>query len=338
MGMDWGGIIAGALGGGAQAVQGIAQNYQDQDARANLAKVQSDLEEQKQMRIMQAQQDMTFAGQAKERDRRSAYMTSGATLQQARDAANKAGDMEAAAQFDRQIDSGTKQIAPYASLVDSSGKELYHNDGADKTKAMIDRAQAKSGSKADKMPEAAKIELTGLERQEQGIYTQINKLTADPLADKTAVAALQAQAEKVSLRKDRLLAANGVKDGVEDAQIAIDTMDPAELPAAAARAAQIGGRYGAQFLHALDASGKMPKPKPAAQAEAPAAPAKSGGLLSGLMGGDDRPHKDFMGPGWSFKGKTYKTKEEAYKAAGIPIEAPAVTNGTGNPDLLGLPL
>lgn len=56
--MDWGGIIAGAIGGGAQAAQGIARDQRLLDNSQTLAKFQADLDVDKAQRVAELQQQM----------------------------------------------------------------------------------------------------------------------------------------------------------------------------------------------------------------------------------------------------------------------------------------
>lgn len=66
---DWGGIISGALQGGAQAVGTIAQGAIEDERRVNVAQQLSQMDEEKQKRISEYNQDLAYKGKLRETDR-----------------------------------------------------------------------------------------------------------------------------------------------------------------------------------------------------------------------------------------------------------------------------
>lgn len=291
MNLDLGGIIAGAVGGGAEAAGGVAQGYIDNNRKSALAQQLSDMEEQKQLRMAQAGANLTRDTAAQERTRVQGIInpatanlpadaTSSARYAAIRDAGMAAGDMGVAANADKIMDTGMKVIPAYGSLA-QDGKIVASNDGTDKTNALIAVAEARMKAKLEgqgsKMPEDAKIQLQGLERQDAAITARLDKAMADPLYKEDSPIALRLQAEANSVKMQRMgiYAKHGLIDGADDATRLLQSeTNPEVLKQAVQRAYNLDRtKYGPAFEQVVRDSGKLPRAAPAAAPGATADPA-----------------------------------------------------------------
>lgn len=149
--------------------------------------------------------------------------------------------------------------------------------------AYDEHLEGKNGSgKGAKMSEAGKLQLQGLEKQDEQIAKTINDgvaggtLKADP-GDKS-YAHLQRQRQAIQVQKLRIFAKEGVIDGNEDAMSLISSgASQADLDASVQQAKLIGGSYASAFESAVREHLKAkPNATPAAPApSAPSAPAPS---------------------------------------------------------------
>lgn len=249
---DWGGIIAGALGGGAGAVQGMAQGYIEDERRADTAKLLADVDEQKQKRVAQAQQDMAFAAQEKERQRVAGYMQGGGGFTAARDRAAAAGALGDAATFDKMNESGYTNVAPFASVWDKNTKtEVYRNDGHEK-------AAAGRKGKFDDLPDGTKLQYQSINRQGAAIEAALLKMKGDPMYKPGSEGEIDLlkQQDQNTLTKLRFEAAHGLADGRQNALDMLDIeRDPAKIRINVEQAFKAGHKYGAAYAAAVNEAG-----------------------------------------------------------------------------------
>lgn len=304
--MDFGGIIAGALGGGAKAVGDIAQGQIEANQRADLMRLQSDVDEQKQMRINAAKAQMDVDMAQKERDRVQSIIgpaAQGKTGLEAivaqRDAARNAGDMATAMALDKQIDSGTKAVAPYTDLVDSTGKLIHHNSGVDKpvpgSARDAQQRQAEFDKILVKMRDSAVVEDpagVGKPSQSPGLYNV------------AANAAQQAYAQGASADAAMVAGLNAMDDMKRKANSIVKTAtekyknsgflgmgkgdQPPTFEQAITMAKQMDAKFAEDAKKKKDAAAAQPPQAAAAPAPSPADPAAASGVVARSM-------PDFLG-------------------------------------------
>lgn len=316
--MDWGGIIAGALGGGAQAAQGMAQNAIEQQNKLDAAKVVSDLEEAKTQRAAQFQSNLARENAQKERDRVTGVL-GGATGQSAVDRLLQSGDIEKADALAKAQKAGISDV-PYGGVqLGPDGKVRYDNSvgkqQADMLRAQAAAERAKHPGGHD-MPEAARIQLQSLEKAEEDARQKLRTMQSSGTFQPTdpGAQALTQEISGIQMQKLRVQSQHGLIKGDEDADALLArTSDPNIIKKALGQAQAIGGRYGNAFAASVEKSGKLNTPDVANDVAN-----KPNVVNMPTDAKPEEPLKDWVGTGFTWKGKHFDSAEEAYAAAGMP--------------------
>lgn len=130
MNLDIGGIIAGALGGGAEAGGQVAQGYIDNNRKQELQQHLNDMEVQKSAQINQANANLARDTAAQERARVVA-VAGGSTGYAAADKFAAGGDIANATAYSNLQSSGESNVKPYETRIDRKGGIIFDNGGSE---------------------------------------------------------------------------------------------------------------------------------------------------------------------------------------------------------------
>lgn len=214
--MDWGAIIAGAAGGGAAAVNSLADNAIEDQRKSKMLALHADLELQKAQAAAKFAADLKRAGEGQERARVAGIVQSATDKFTApgavgsrngmdvasdqaqgaaaptprysdisREAANQ-GDVATAQHFDKMQDSGNKSIPYGGVLTDSDGKVIYDNSVGRQQSDML-RAQGAANRGQPKAVDEAQLQQ--MTQRAQATVSQAYKGMVDPFASPLATGA-----------------------------------------------------------------------------------------------------------------------------------------------------
>lgn len=293
--------LRGGLGGLGAGVAGVANKYIDEEIAAQRAQMLADIQHANMVRGEEYQQSAPVQERRLGNERKLSQMRNEVALKGRIDEAASPELRKARVENEVSFLEGTTPARIKAqndttegtagTLLDQERMRRKVLDPMDVEKARgitdaqwagraayDERLEGKSGAgKGVKMSDAAKLQLQGLEKQDEQIAKTINDgvaagtLKADP-SDKS-FAHLQRQRQAVQVQKLRILAKEGVIDGSEDAMSLISGgASPAELDASVQQAKLIGGSYASAFESAVREHAKT---KPTAPAAAPSPSAAS---------------------------------------------------------------
>lgn len=278
--MDWGGIIASALGGGAREATAMATEGMRVDQSKDLARYQSDLEEQKQLRVAEAAQQLAMRGRQIERDRVAGIIGT----KMGRDAENAltaSGDLEAAKNY-RSLQGEGVSVTPWGGIKSDPYGGVVTDNGAELRGSIEEaKAAAKRAAAGDKMPEGDKIELQSHYTRLNKIQEQLDDARKQPGYDPKGQG-IQELLQEREILNTKVGILRGTITGQRQAEELLKrTSDPTALAQSIQQAYMLNPKFGAEFDAVIRASGKLdakpapaapgaPKPGAAAAAAAPA--------------------------------------------------------------------
>lgn len=266
--MDLGGIIAGALGGGAAQAVDIADKQIDFNNKASLQREMSSLEEQKAIRVAEMLQRQKDTAATADRTRNAGYFAGGKTGMAAANAALAAGDVKTATDISDAEAKGGVTVGYGSVAIDRNNKVRYDNASdvradndekrAEARQTLAERKAASAGRTM--LPQEAELALKSFYKREEQLQAGIDKGVIEG-ADPKNVATAQAELTTVRKQRRQVEAKHGLLDPVGAAQQAIEATkgDPTKLAAVIKEAYDLDPtRYGPQFMATVQAAGVLP--------------------------------------------------------------------------------
>ena len=271
--MGWGGIIAGALGGGAQATVDLANGQIEDQRKKGLAAELSNIDEQRQMRVAEAQERIRQTGRVADSafDARQGATDKAAALKTLAPVQAEAAGAQAGA-----IATATQKVE------DAANNDPTHLAGLRKktaaTETAASRAQAAlAGAQAKVL--GVELDLKKITLQDattlNGLYDEAIRLSADDKMDEATKAARMAKiTQQVTLIKSKTGQAGAKDPEIDTTTREVTSIGPnGEQIKTTSKEARRPGKGGAAGDDPLGLRGGAPAPGPAAApAPTPASP------------------------------------------------------------------